>query len=126
MAYLSSPRVSVRTRGTYGVHALRFPVRNPPTLTIQFEPNKMRISKWQNESYDTPKDIKQLVSCTNTTERLPSRSNRTAMRGDSDRKSIFGYLFLLAKAAIGWQAKKQTTVTQLRVEEEYAGMEYAE
>jgi len=45
---------------------------------------------------------------------------------DSDRKSISGYLFLLAGAAIGWQVKKQKMVAQLTVEEEYAGMEHAE
>jgi len=36
-----------------------------------------------------------------------------------DRKSISGYLFILAGGAISWQAKKETTVAQSMVEGEY-------
>ena len=39
-----------------------------------------------------------------------------------DRKSISGYIFLLAGAPISWQAKKQTMVAQSTVEAEYATM----
>jgi len=42
-----------------------------------------------------------------------------------DRKSISGYIFLLAGAPISWQAKKQTTVAQSTVEAEYAAMAHA-
>ena len=42
-----------------------------------------------------------------------------------DRKSISGYIFLLAGAPISWQAKKQTTVAQSTVEAEYAAMALA-
>jgi hypothetical protein len=44
---------------------------------------------------------------------------------DGDRKSISGYLFLLAGAPISWQAKKQTTVAHSTVESEYAAMAHA-
>jgi len=42
-----------------------------------------------------------------------------------DRKSISGYIFLLAGAPISRQAKKQTMVAQSTVEAEYAAMAHA-
>jgi len=44
---------------------------------------------------------------------------------DGDRKSISGYVFILAGSPISWQAKKQTTVAQSTVESEYAAMALA-
>src|SRR5271170_3285508 len=44
---------------------------------------------------------------------------------DDDRKSISGFVFLLAKSPVSWQAKKQTTVAQSTVESEYAAMAHA-
>jgi transposase InsO family protein len=44
---------------------------------------------------------------------------------NEDRKSISGYVFMLAGSPISWQAKKQTTVAQSTVEAEYAAMAHA-
>jgi hypothetical protein len=44
---------------------------------------------------------------------------------DGDRKSISGYLFILAGSPISFQAKKQTTVARSTVESEYAAMAHA-
>jgi hypothetical protein len=44
---------------------------------------------------------------------------------DGNRKSISGFVFILAGSPISWQAKKQTTVAQSTVEAEYAAMAHA-
>jgi hypothetical protein len=44
---------------------------------------------------------------------------------NEDRKSISGYIFILAGAAISWQAKKQTTIATSTVESEYAALSAA-
>lgn len=44
---------------------------------------------------------------------------------DGNRKSISGFVFILAGSPISWQAKKQTTVAQSIVEAEYAAMAHA-
>ena len=44
---------------------------------------------------------------------------------DEDRKSISGYIFILAGSPIAWQAKKQTTIALSTAEAEYAALTQA-
>jgi transposase InsO family protein len=63
----------------------------------------------------------------------PSGNTKTAIQGycdanfaaDDDRKSISGYVFMLAGAPISWQAKKQSTIALSTVEAEYTAMTQA-
>src|SRR5690606_12649422 len=46
-------------------------------------------------------------------------------RDQSDRKSVYGYVFMLAGAAITWKTKKQVSVALSTCEAEYYGMSEA-
>ena len=109
------------------VHALRFGVRHPTALTIQFKSNKCA-----SPSGETSPAILQgsqttgLICKRNGKVTVPIQAYYDAdYAADGDRKSISGYLFLLAGAAISWQAKNQTMVAQSTVEGEYAAMAHA-
>lgn len=64
-------------------------------------------------------------SSSNCTATLSGMADSDFAADTDDCKSISGYAFLLAGAAISWSAKRQTTVAQSTTESEYYGYNYA-
>jgi Reverse transcriptase (RNA-dependent DNA polymerase) len=58
------------------------------------------------------------------TDTIQSYSDADFAAGE-DRKSISGYIFILAGAPISWQAKKQSTIALSTAEAEYAALTHA-
>src|SRR5579859_5997677 len=103
---------------TYAVQQMSQFGSNPSEIHLQAAKRVLRYLQGSSSSHLT------YANDGNVMKAIQSYSDADFVAGD-DRKSISGYIFMLAGSPISWQAKKQSTIALSTAEAEYAALTQA-